>query len=140
MGTETYTCGKRDLGNGFFEDKKCTRNVYQTKTRTETYEEPVYRQEPVYDTLYTYEIDRWLRDRVEVASGANKQPHWPEFVLKAGEREGKRSQTYKVFFTGNKGKDYTLKLDPGLWNTFAPGESHALKVNRMGMVKLAEHD
>ena len=50
VGTETYTCGKRDLGNGFFEDKKCTRDVYETRTKTETYEDPIYRDEPVYDT------------------------------------------------------------------------------------------
>lgn len=140
VGTETYTCGKRDLGNGYFEDKKCTRNVYQTKTRTETYEDPVYREEPVYDTKYTYQIDRWLRDRVEFASGGTKQPYWPKFALGAKERERGRSQTYKVFLTGQKGKNYTLELDPGLWNTFDPGESHTLKVNRMGGVKLAENN
>ncbi|MGK7928297.1 MAG: Ran-binding zinc finger domain-containing protein [Spirulina sp.] len=139
-GTETYTCGKRDLGNGYFEDKKCTRSVYETRTRTETYEDPVYRDEPVYETKYTYEIDRWLRDRTEFASGGNKKPYWPEFVLKNKERAGKRSQIYKVYFTGDKGKNYTLELDPGLWSTFDRGESHILKVNRLGGVKLAEQN
>ena len=79
-----------------------------------------------------------MRDRVEVASGGTKQPYWPEFVLGDREREGERSQTYKVYFTGEKGKNYTLKLDLGLWNTFDRGESHVLKVNRAGSVKLAE--
>ncbi|MEA5471529.1 zinc finger protein [Spirulina sp. 06S082] len=137
-GTESYNCGTRDLGNGYFETKTCTRDVYETRTKTETYDDPIYRDEPIYETKYTYEIDRWLRDRVEVASGVTKQTYWPDFVLNAKEREGGRSQDYKVYFTGEKGESYTLELDPDFWSTFDPGESQILKVNRLGGVKLAE--
>ena len=47
-GSRTYVCGQRDLGNGFFEDVECTDPVYETRYRTETYQEPVYEDRPVY--------------------------------------------------------------------------------------------
>lgn len=138
VGTESYVCGTRDLGNGFFEDKTCTRAIYETRTRTETYEEPIYRDEPVYDTKYTYEIDKWLPDREAVATGEEKSAYWPEFTLETDEREAQRTEKYQVRFLDEKGKTYTLKMEEETWNGFAVGESRELKVNRLGRVKLAQ--
>lgn len=134
VGTETYTCGTRDLGNGFFEDKTCTRTIYETRTRTETYEEPIYRDEPVYDTKYTYDIDKWLPDREESAAGEGKTAAWPEFALGNNEREARRTEEYEISFVGEGGKTYTLEMDEETWNDFSMGETRELKVNRFGRV------
>lgn len=76
VGTETYVCGKRDLGNGYFEDEYCTRDIYET--HTETYEEPVYKQVPVYRTQYTYKIWRWKKSSPLKEKGNDFKPFWPK--------------------------------------------------------------
>lgn len=73
-GTEEYVCGKRDLGNGYFEDKYCTRTTYESYE--EEYQEPIYRDEPVYQTKYSYWIYRWLISKPIVTTGKNQEPIW----------------------------------------------------------------
>jgi hypothetical protein len=86
-GTEEYKCGTRDLGNGYFEDIMCTRPKFTTRYRTECNMEPVYRDDPVYRTKYTYEIERWILDHDEVVVGNDKEPRWPEIELREDQRE-----------------------------------------------------
>jgi len=81
VGTEQYVCGKQDLGNGYFEDKYCTRTVYED--RTEEYEEPIYQKFPVYKTEYTYEIYRWKPYENYKTMGYTKEVYWatlPSFI------------------------------------------------------------
>ncbi len=135
VGTEEYVCGKRDLGNGYFEDKYCTRDKYESRTTTETYEEPVYRDDPVYETKYRYEVDKWETERIETAAGKDYNPVWPEVNLKEGEgigaeREGQRSETYLVHFTQkDKNKTYDVAMEEDVWKTYQPGQTHKLKVS-----------
>ncbi|HEU4884032.1 MAG TPA: zinc finger protein, partial [Longimicrobium sp.] len=92
-GTRTYTCGQRDLGNGYFEDQECSEPEYETRTRTVSRRQPRYREEtrmetvtdrtpvyrtvPVYRTWYTWNQPVW-RDTVYLASGDTTQPEWPQ--------------------------------------------------------------
>lgn len=107
--TETYACGTKtvDKGNGFFstETEYCTRTVpqYQTKTRTEYRQVPVYNDVPVYDTKYEYDIERWIQHRWVTASEEaggelGIKPYWPEVLdLGAKERVGLgRQEKYTV--------------------------------------------
>jgi hypothetical protein len=96
VGTESYGCGTRDLGNGYFQDLTCTRPAYQTRMRTETYQEPVYRREPVYDTWLSWEAERWVAARTERASGTTPDRAWPEPELAANERAGARTERLEV--------------------------------------------
>lgn len=96
VGTESYGCGTRDLGNGYFQDLTCTRPAYQTRMRTETYQEPVYRREPVYDTWLSWEVERWVPARTERTSGTRPDRTWPEPDLAANERAGTRSERLTV--------------------------------------------
>ena len=96
VGTESYGCGSRDLGNGYFQDLTCTRPAYQTRMRTETYQEPVYRREPVYDTWLSWEAERWVAARTERASGTTPDRAWPEPDLAANERAGARTERLAV--------------------------------------------
>lgn len=74
-GTESYVCGKRDLGNGYFEDKYCERTIYESYE--ESYEEPIYRKEPVYKTKYRYSIYRWKPAAPLLSKGNDHNPQWP---------------------------------------------------------------
>lgn len=124
-----YVCDQKDLGNGYFEDVYCDK--YETRYRTEEYEAPVYRDEPVYKTKYTYEIDRWQRERVERASGTDKMPEWPEVNLKNKEREGERTEKYIVHFADDEGETYPYKTNYEEWREFTEGEMYNAQINRM---------
>ena len=65
-----------------------------TETKTETYQEPVYRDEPIYETKYYYEIDKWLHKEYIKTSGNDKEPVWGEYTLKDKERENGRTERY----------------------------------------------
>jgi hypothetical protein len=134
VGTNTYVCGQRDLGNGFFEDIQCTDPIYETRYRIETSQQPVYRDDPVYVTQYTYEIDQWVYAREERASGTDQEPYWPAVTLADDEREGSRSQWYEVRFNDAAGNLYTWVADESEWHSFALGNLHHLEVNDFGFV------
>lgn len=87
VGSEQYVCGKRDLGNGYFEDKYCTRTIY--RDRQEQYEEPVYQEFPVYKTKYDYEIYRWKPYKELKANGNDKLPEWSEISVTVKENKDK---------------------------------------------------
>lgn len=96
-GTKKVKVGKKNKGNGFFEDVYEDRPVYRTETYTER--EPVYERRPVYATKYRYEMDEWTHDRDEVAQGSDLKPAWPTFQLASTgkkEREGRRTERYEV--------------------------------------------
>jgi hypothetical protein len=69
---EEYVTGYRDLGNGHFEEITAQRPVY--KTRTVTYQEPVYTNVPVYETWYVYNIEKWVYKNKQTTCGNDKEP------------------------------------------------------------------
>lgn len=132
VGERTYVCGQRDLGNGFFEDIECTDPIYETQTRTETYEEPIYIQVPVYQTKYTYEIDKWVVVRTETAGNDDHSAFWPELNLEGGEREGQRTETYIVYFTDEDGKTFEWETAEADWRGYEMGQGVTLKLDALG--------
>ena len=133
VGTRTYTCGQRDRGNGYFEDVTCTEPEYETRYRTETYEDPVYRREPVYDTKFAYEIERWLPDDTAWARGdATKPPVWPAVRLARNHREGARVETYILRFTDGEGETHEMKVSEQQFARYRPGQPVQLRMKRSG--------
>lgn len=110
VGTETYTCGTVSKGNGYFEDRTCTRPEYETRYHTESYQEPIYRREPVWDTKYDYRIKRWLPDTLLRAHGDTTSPAWPVATVDATHREGQKKETYVLVLRDDKGKSYTADV------------------------------
>lgn len=137
-GTETYNCGTTDNGNGYFTDKTCTRPTYSTQYRTEEYQEPVYRQVPVWGTRFRYEIERWKPERVaRAAGGAEGTPAWPDTELSGSrEREGERKETYTLVFRDAEGREYTKVLPQAEWERYRPGEPVTLRVSVDGSVEI----
>lgn len=129
-GTETYSCGKENLGNGRFRDKTCTRAVYGSRTVTDSSREPVYRDDPVMDTWYTYEQDRWAEVRTVRASEG--EPAWPALALAADEREGQRAERYSVRFEGSDERTYTWECDQATWAGLRQGQTYRLRVSGLG--------
>ena len=129
-----------DLGNGYFEEKTERAPVYKEETYTETSREPVYRQKPVYDTKYYYEIDRWTVVDVAKSSGHDQNPSWPELKLKDGQRAGSKKEYYSVTTTyqGKKDKTQTEKynMDFSEWKKLKKGEKIELKINFNGFAEI----
>lgn len=130
-GTKRVRCGKKDLGNGYFEDVYCDRPVYEN--RTETYDEPVYKQVPVFQTKYTYQIYRWTLDHTAKAAGKDKNPYFPQEMLPGSNwREGKRTETYTLVLQDSKGKQYREQVSFEFWQQKNTGERVKAKHNALG--------
>lgn len=107
-GSEQYVCGKRDLGNGYFEDKYCTRTIY--RDRQEQYEEPIYQEFPVYKTKYKYLIYRWKPYEEYKTNGNDKKPEWatlPSFVETKKEQFRIQAEKETYYFAIKDHKDET---------------------------------
>jgi hypothetical protein len=128
-GTRTYTCGQRDMGNGYFEDVTCTEPEYETRYHDESYQEPVYRQEPIYDTKYEYRIWRWQPDTLLAARDTGEAMRWPAVRLRERQREGARTARYVVTLAdAKKKKTYTIEVDSARFTRLRPGQSTLLRV------------
>lgn len=122
VGSEQYVCGQVDMGNGYFQDRYCSRPVYTT--RTESYRHDVYRDVPVYRTKYAFKVMEWIAKPAYTLSEAqdNHDARWPEPPASlSGEdwREGKRSGVY--FVKVKAGKEYTEPVGPRYWESLYIG-------------------
>jgi hypothetical protein len=138
-GTERVKVGTRDLGNGYFEDEYEDRPVYQSRSHEESYDEPVYREQPVYADKVRYEIDKWVPAREEKLSRGDRSPAWPELpagALGPAERAGPRREVYEVIFRGKDGVTHVWKA-PGeaAWRRLEPGRSYRVKLWPDGRVE-----
>ena len=107
VGTRKVKVGKKDLGNGFFED------VYE--------DQPVYKDRPVYGRKVTFEILRWVDARVDRASGQDQSPYWPRSSLGGREREGPRREKYVVLLQGQK--TYRMEMPEARWRSLQVGQT-----------------
>ncbi|BDS15040.1 hypothetical protein [Aureispira anguillae] len=128
-GTEEYVCGKRDLGNGYFEDKYCTRTTYESYE--EEYQEPIYRDEPVYQTKYSYWIYRWLISKPIVTTGKNQEPIWGDtydIKTQSNLREAGRKGMYAVIVRDEKAEIHRHEMNFSKWERLSIGAN--LKAKR----------
>ncbi|MBR3557014.1 MAG: hypothetical protein IKN89_13995 [Oscillospiraceae bacterium] len=142
-GYDTYT-EYEDNGDGTFTEVEREEPRYRTEYRTEYRTVPVYRDEPVYDTLYEYEIDKWVPARTEKAGGSCyeprsdliragdwsvvSEPYWPDTRLGGNERESTRGEEYILYFSDAKGKSYSARVTEELWNKYSRDQSVELEV------------
>jgi hypothetical protein len=133
-GTERYKCGTRDKKNGFFEDVYCTRTKYKTVTKTRNKTVADYKDVPVYANKVTYKVWRWQESTTATESGADMSPRWPTPQLGPRQREGKRKETYHVFFYDQEHRDrnYDKEVSSTEFGSFTPGSVHPAKVYRLG--------
>jgi len=135
VGEDRYVCGKTDRGNGYFTNKYCTRARYES--RQESYQEPIYRDEPVYQTRYEYMIWRWVLDRTNRADGASKNPKWPKGPPEGEHwRAGKKTQVYVLHVTDKKGKRHKEEVNFNVWKKYDADDEMKAKTNMVGMLSL----
>ena len=133
---EDYVSGYKDLGNGRFQEIISKRPVYKTVTKSETYQEPVYRQDPVYATKYYYEIERWVFKENIKTSGNDKNPIWGDFTSTATTRESGRKESYHILTTNEKGKQKEYDLTFSEWDALQIGQKVKLKTYIGGRAEL----
>jgi hypothetical protein len=139
--SETYNCGTRDMGNGYFQTQTCSRTTYTTRYENKSRQVPVYLTEAVFDTWYVYDEDVWRVVRKCSAAGLVDAPFWKDCPFAApGEREGRRTQDYTL--TLDLGEATApLKVDQSDWDDIAIGMAVQVDVNRGGTPKsLAKPD
>ena len=127
---ESYVSGYRDLGNGHFEEIYSTRPVYRTETRTETYQEPVYRQDPVWDTKYTYTIWKWVDapEYRQITKGTTKETRWAVVRSIDGVRESSRHANYYITVVTPKNKTHEYSVNEATWTVLAEDMTIRYKV------------
>lgn len=122
VGTEQYVCGTTDLGNGYFEDVFCNRDIYEN--RQEEYEAPIYVGIPVYKTKYKYTIFRWKKAEPLKTEGLNKTPRWADrsiFSQSQSYRETGTNEEYFITVIGPKGKRWQHQLTYDYWKSIKIG-------------------
>ena len=135
-GEETWT-ETVDNGDGTFTTETRSRPVYRTETYTEEEEVPVYRDEPVYRDWYTYEIDRWVENRVRKSGAKDHDPHWAEYALQDLERVGEKKESYWVVvrtLEKKKNRNYDVEVPYGQWQGLSMGQEATLKIRGLGKV------
>jgi hypothetical protein len=138
-GTEKVKVGKKNMGNGYFKEIYEEKPIYKDVQRTETYQEPVYANVPVYRMKVTYEIDRWQALSKAQKNGDDKNALWPDVKPHHRERLGARKEAYYVFFTAPKGEKYTYRTENASeWQSFEMGKKYKVDVDKKGNVKKVE--
>lgn len=134
---ETRVVGHRDLGNGYFEEITEQVPVYVTYYETEHYQDPVYRNQPIYKTKYYYEIDKWLHDRYLTTSGYDKSPYWADTSdLGSDERTSTYEEEYYILYTDKKGNTKEISMSYDEWSDMMVGDTITIKVSIFGKGKI----
>lgn len=131
------SCSYSDNGDGSFTETCVDIPRYRTEYRTEEYQEAVYRDVPVYQTKYYYDIDKWVYKRSVISSGTTNEPHWDEYVLADNERAGEKIKEYWVegyIKKPNKTKKY--EVDEKAWRGVRIGETYSVKISVLGLTEI----
>lgn len=132
--TSRYKCGTIKTGKGTYSDQYCTSSTPTYSTRQVSYQEPVYKKVPVYDTKYRYEIEKWQFSRELPRDGIDRAPLWPEFTLGSDEREAGRSESLTITLVDDQGKEYRMPLGEQKWRELDYDNTCVLTLNNMGMI------
>lgn len=127
-GTKKVKVGKKDLGNGMFED------VYK--------EEPKYVTKEVDDTWVTYEAEEWVKGKkLKEETTDGSEPDKPKFKQSKKKRAGKRENKLVVGLKDKKGEKYTYELDLSdvkdakkRASSFEKGQKYTAEINTVGKV------
>lgn len=132
-GTKKVKTGRRNLGNGYFEDVYSDQPVYENKQRTRTVEKPTYRDDPVYKMKVTYDVDRWRTTRTAETAGRDNNPVWAQIPQGAKVRAGKRMEKYLVRLRdATNGKTYEHEVAGDVFARFVPGSHCRALISNMG--------
>ena len=133
---ETYVSGYRDLGNGHFQEILSQRPVYRTETITEQYQEPVYKNVPIYDTKYYYEIERWVHKENKTTRGNDQDPYWYTGKIRDNERLVNSTEAYQILVITEDGEEKTFSVSFDKWKSMSIGQMAKMWVHFNGTADL----
>lgn len=115
-----------------YETYYVTEDVYNDVRKTTPARRPVYRKEPIYDTKVYYKIQRWVSFASVRKGGKDQNPVWANGDQYQGKkvRVGQKNGTFKVQFTGPKGKTFTESYDQARFQSFKQGAKYQAKIRR----------
>jgi len=123
VGTERVKTGKKDLGNGFFED------VYENR--------PVYETRDVFKNKVEYEIWKWIVIRTEKMTGTSDMtPQWPQVSLDYRQRLGGKREKAEVNLINDKdsGKNYVYSVPVQEISAYSKGQKLTAEITVTGIV------
>ena len=122
-GYDTYT-DYEDNGDGTFSETTRSEPRYTTEWYTEYEQRPVYRDVAVYQTMYYYDIERWVYNRSVTTSGSDDEPYWGTVELQSNERQGETIEVYTLYINAEKGnRSWQVSVSQPVWETYKAGDS-----------------
>ncbi len=144
-GYHTEVSGYRDLGDGTFEEITTEVADYETYYTTETHQEPVYRNDPVFSTKYYYEIDKWMIVRDVVSEGNGKTDYVGDYSLEKGmengigaERTGSLYEIYSIVLQSEKGENNTYEIEEDIWRRLNDHDKISVKIGIGGKLTILD--
>lgn len=143
-GTESYQCGMRNRGNGYFETVYCTRPMYRTITKSRSRQVDDYQMVPrvrdkvvddyqdvpAYRAKIKYSVNRWVPVDTVAAQGTDLAPQWPKVGGDMAKREGEHMESYRVFLhDARNNKGYEREVSAADFVLFKTGVRCAAIVN-----------
>ena len=96
--------------------------------------EQIMEEVEIYAKSCEYTVGVWQVVDNATLSGSDPNPHWPEFRLQAGQRQGERGESYQFTFNTEAGT-YTYRTgNANLFTQCQPGDRWILKVNAFNTV------
>lgn len=137
-----YNTVYKDLGNGQATAERVP--IWETKYRTETYQEAVYKKVPEYRTKYYYDIGRWKTVSSIDTSALNKKPYWGKTDLPTSvsnpkygaRRQGSKKEHYYVYIVDEKGKKQKVEYSYNEWLEIQLGDTITYKTFRFSQTPL----
>jgi DNA-directed RNA polymerase subunit RPC12/RpoP len=87
----------------------------------------------VFDSYCDYTVVEWTVVDTALAQGSDLNPDWPTLSLGSNQREGDRSESYRVTF--RSGSDtYHLTVSAGEFSRFIPGSQWLVTINALGSI------
>jgi len=88
------------------------------------------------ETVYLYEIERWIYKRSVAATNTNRNPYWPNPELNSSERISNSQEKYFVNLKDQTGMAYKYSCKEKEWGSYEKSEPVIGKISIFGVRKL----
>lgn len=127
-------------GDGTSDIINCSEDIYDYVPYTTTEKEPIYKNVPVYQTKYYYDIDRYVHSRDLRTWGNDKKVYWSDESLFSKERERIRTETYSITALNEKGEIKTYTLSYSIWKDVEIGDTFEVKVHLGNRIEILDDE
>lgn len=93
----------------------------------------VSHSDPVYDTKYAYDIERWVYHHTERTAGTDRAPYSPTMQLASDERALPETAIYRLHLKDERGKSHIVALIYNEWMSYEMGDAVMGSANIFGV-------